>query len=404
MPMTKYDCLLSYAKEDISLVQEAYLALRRTGVKPWMDKPPTPFDSDGLLPGQDWEMTIRRAIKSSTYFIPFFSENSVNKSGFVQREFRQGLQRLAEQSQDSIYVVSVLLDSCEVPQYEIGGVRFDQYQWLDCPNGEYHALVQFFERENKREDLNEVESIFPSSADALLDAISSNSDVLLSGKYDLSNVRNVKRSHVWISSTYDGIESTIHDVRNLRIRPSTSHDASIVISHAYRNVISFENSRNCSIDSLTIGHENIKGNCVGGVVKFKKCVEMYLTSLKLYGCGTYGIELSDCERVVVSDTDIYQCSYGIILVDGSRDVLFRNCRFYDNAEFTGLGLTNCKNIMFENSKIHKNNMSGYFLECDRSTEIVFKDCDFAENVSEDLCRTIDQVTFINTAFSGNSWQ
>jgi len=53
---------ISYAKEDSDAARRIYNDLRVAGLNPWLDK-------ESLLPGQNWEIEIRKAIKSSRYFI-----------------------------------------------------------------------------------------------------------------------------------------------------------------------------------------------------------------------------------------------------------------------------------------------------------------------------------------------
>ena len=80
---------LSYAREDIVAVRAMYRKLCDAGFKPWMDE-------KELLPGQQWSMEIPKALRASDFIMIFFSRHSVEKFGFVQREFKLALDTLEE--------------------------------------------------------------------------------------------------------------------------------------------------------------------------------------------------------------------------------------------------------------------------------------------------------------------
>jgi len=139
--MRKSSCFISYASEDISYAQVLFRRLREAGLSPWMDKPPAPYLLDGLKPGELWEDQLREEIKSSKYFLPLFSKISVEKSGYVQSEFRQALTRLAEIPAGNTFVIPVRIEECGIPKARIDGVSFAQYQYIDCFNGYFKDLV-----------------------------------------------------------------------------------------------------------------------------------------------------------------------------------------------------------------------------------------------------------------------
>src|SRR6266404_9701171 len=82
---------ISYTKEDHEFACELYLALKRCGQDLWIDKPPAPYDLDGLQPGQRWRDEINRRVRSADLMILLLSPISVQKVGYVQREFRLAL-------------------------------------------------------------------------------------------------------------------------------------------------------------------------------------------------------------------------------------------------------------------------------------------------------------------------
>ncbi|MGC1931965.1 MAG: toll/interleukin-1 receptor domain-containing protein, partial [Candidatus Nitrosopolaris sp.] len=97
---------LSYAREDSDAAKRLYEDLKNDGLSPWLDK-------ESLLPGQNWEIEIRKAIKNSRYFIALLSSNSVDKRGFVQKEFKFALEVLDEVPESQIFVIPARLNECK---------------------------------------------------------------------------------------------------------------------------------------------------------------------------------------------------------------------------------------------------------------------------------------------------
>ncbi len=71
---------ISYAREDEEAALKIYGDLKSRGFKPWLDK----ID---LLPGEHWRSAITCAIKNSSFFLALLSTSSINKKGFVQKEW-----------------------------------------------------------------------------------------------------------------------------------------------------------------------------------------------------------------------------------------------------------------------------------------------------------------------------
>ena len=100
---------LSYASEDRAVVDRIFQVLEDGGCNPWMD-------TEVLLPGQAWELQIHKAIEASDFFVACLSTTSVNKIGYVQVEFKKGLERAQYYPEGAVFVVPLRLDNCAIPQ------------------------------------------------------------------------------------------------------------------------------------------------------------------------------------------------------------------------------------------------------------------------------------------------
>ncbi|OHX36006.1 hypothetical protein BJL95_22400 [Methylomonas sp. LWB] len=99
---------LSYAKENEDKVDDVYQLLNASGVDVWMDK----YD---LVGGQNWDSTIKSEIEKSAVFVAFLSSASVSKTGIVQKEFKFALEQQSKRPENSIFVIPVRIDECEIP-------------------------------------------------------------------------------------------------------------------------------------------------------------------------------------------------------------------------------------------------------------------------------------------------
>jgi hypothetical protein len=117
---------LAHATEDKDQVRELYSRLKAVGLDPWLDE----ID---LLPGQNWQVEIPKAIRASKMFIACLSKRSVLKEGYVQKEFRLALSSYAEKPPGTTYLIPLRLDACKVPELAIPdlGVNLHHIQWLD---------------------------------------------------------------------------------------------------------------------------------------------------------------------------------------------------------------------------------------------------------------------------------
>lgn len=119
MTSKNYDnVFISYAKEDIDVASKLYEYLKAMCFEPWLDK-------KELLPGQDWDYEIRKALKNTDFIILLLSKISIEKRGYVQREYKLALQYCEEKLDSDIYIIPCKIDNCEVPD------KLNKYQWIE---------------------------------------------------------------------------------------------------------------------------------------------------------------------------------------------------------------------------------------------------------------------------------
>jgi formylglycine-generating enzyme required for sulfatase activity len=121
---------LCHSSTDKPAVRELYQHLRADGFAPWLDE-------EDLLPGQDWQREIPKAVRNSDVVIVCLSRGSINKAGYVQKEIKFALDVADEQPEDTIFLIPLTLEECDVPE------RLNRWQWVNLfsPNG-YARLIR----------------------------------------------------------------------------------------------------------------------------------------------------------------------------------------------------------------------------------------------------------------------
>jgi formylglycine-generating enzyme required for sulfatase activity len=109
---------LCHASADKPAVHKLYRYLRSKGMEPWLD-------AENLLPGENWELEIPKALFNSDVILVCLSKNSVNKEGYIQKEITFALDKALEKPEGMIFVIPAKLEECNIPQ------RLNRFQWVD---------------------------------------------------------------------------------------------------------------------------------------------------------------------------------------------------------------------------------------------------------------------------------
>lgn len=109
---------LCHSSGDKPAVRNLYHRLSTDGFNPWLDE-------EDLLPGQDWQQEIPRAVRNSDIVIVCLSCSSIGKSGYVQKEIKYALDVADEQPEGTIFLIPLKLEECEIPE------RLRRWQWVN---------------------------------------------------------------------------------------------------------------------------------------------------------------------------------------------------------------------------------------------------------------------------------
>ena len=139
----KLHVFFCHSSQDKPTVRE--LCQQFTDDESWID---LWLDEKRLLPGEDWQTSIKEAVESTDLVIICLSNNSVSKEGFIQKELSYARDRAFEKPEGSIFLIPVRLDDCEVPK----GLR--SIQWTDYfgenKKQSYIALLEIFRKKHQQ--------------------------------------------------------------------------------------------------------------------------------------------------------------------------------------------------------------------------------------------------------------
>jgi TIR domain len=107
---------LCHASGDKPAVRDLYHKLQQDGFNPWLDE-------EDLLFGQEWEIDIPKAVRTSDFVLVCLSPRSINKQGYLQKEIRFALDVAEEKPPGTVFLIPVKLEECEVPE------RLRRWQW-----------------------------------------------------------------------------------------------------------------------------------------------------------------------------------------------------------------------------------------------------------------------------------
>ena len=241
----------------------------------------------------------------------------------------------------------------------------------------------------------------------LLEVVASDRIIeLQAGTYNLSNIDIHQAPSMKVSKQeFNNQEPVFDAVNNLQLIGRGT--VKIIMDTRTAWVMIFENSANITLKNLTLGHD-IPGGCSGGVVKFKNSKNIKLENLKLYGSGTIGIELNNCQQVEVNHCDVYECTYHLLNIIKSEQISFKNTSFRDTGQFEMLNFEKTSNIIFEKCNF-SNNFSNAHLDYDfidlkgNVDNLQFKKCLFENNNFHRFVNRLGIVKLQKCKFKNNAF-
>ena len=178
---------------------------------------------------------------------------------------------------------------------------------------------------------------------------------------------------VYNGSDIEDYEIVISGLHSLSlIGKDANNPAKIVCECPYARVLCFEYCSDILLENLIMGHEIEKGKCSGDVLGFEDSYMAKLKNCDLYGCGAYGLGLSETYGFSIEGGKIHDCTYGCIAATASgwisiTGMEFVDCMEYDMFSIYG-GSIEFNECTFRNLQGNMLNLNGgagyaYFNDC-----------------------------------------
>jgi hypothetical protein len=100
---------LLHARSDEETVHRLYRRLLREGADVWLDR-------EKLLPGQNWQYEIRKAIQDSDIVIVCLSKRFNKEGGFRHEELRVALEKADSLPEGATFLIPARLERCDMPE------------------------------------------------------------------------------------------------------------------------------------------------------------------------------------------------------------------------------------------------------------------------------------------------
>lgn len=152
-------------------------------------------------------------------------------------------------------------------------------------------------------------------------------------------------------SETDGQQLALVNMKNLRIKGE--ENSSIEVDPRYSYCIYLINCENCEVQNLTIGHTE-GGFCSGGVIGVKGGRRNLVMDCDLYGCGTYGLDLIETTDFSLLNSNVHDCTYGIMQLRSCVGVKFNTCDFFSNREYTLIEGWGNEGLVFDDCRFFAN--------------------------------------------------
>ena len=168
---------------------------------------------------------------------------------------------------------------------------------------------------------------------------------------DASGGIGADRATVVSEQVFDGRQLTLVNMKQLVIEGEEK--SRIVVEPRYAFCLNFVDCEQCTVSNLTIGHTE-GGYCEGGVIGMSRGRNNMVADCDLYGCGTYGLQLSGSQNFALYSSNIHDCTYGIMTLQDCEAAHFTHCDFFKNQEYTLVESRGSIGTVFEDCRFFSN--------------------------------------------------
>ena len=228
--------------------------------------------------------------------------------------------------------------------------------------------------------------------------------ILKGGEYnfselDVSEVRNPKLDV--LSYEDEPAEYTIRNVRNFCMEAAEGEKVVISTESPYAKVLAFEGCADITLRGLTCGHEVEPGFCTGSVIYLYDSYNVGIDNCRLYGSGSYGVEAYQASTLWVEESELFDCTYGLVELSSVDVARFRNCTFRNSKEFSMFSFHDSYDVLLQDCQIlgnHSDSEAYPFISAPNSWKVLFQNCVFKENTYHTFLAETDTLSMQRVVF------
>lgn len=244
-----------------------------------------------------------------------------------------------------------------------------------------------------------------STVEELEEAIQDRRKIILKGgeynfsELDVSEVRNPKLDV--ISYADEPAEYTIRNVRNFCMEAAEGEKVVISTESPYAKVLAFEGCADIMLRGLTCGHEVEPGFCTGSVIYLYDSYNVRIDNCRLYGSGSYGVEAYQASTLWVEESELFDCTYGLVELSSVDVARFRNCTFRNSKEFSMFSFYDSYDVLLQDCQIlgnHSDSETYPFISAPNSWKVLFQNCVFKENTYHTFLAETDTLSMERIVF------
>ncbi len=238
------------------------------------------------------------------------------------------------------------------------------------------------------DELRYFDTVTVSTVEELVNNLKDNRKIILKeGTYNFSLLDDSKVDNPYFldaSHANSYVTYTINNVHNLGLMAEDGAEVLLCTNVAYDPVLYFQGCGNIALKGVTCGHNVEPGYCSGSVLSFTDVAGVDIDDSKLFGCGTYGIEASNCEFMTIDNTEIYECTYGLVDLRNVNSAYFTDCTLRDSKDMSMINAHDSYDISFsqctfKNNQIDESYDFCYFADLSEYSDLSFYSCTFENN-------------------------
>lgn len=254
---------------------------------------------------------------------------------------------------------------------------YTEYEYSDEDYSYKNTCVTTYLRVNSpeyenREEYKYKNNVTVSTVEEFVNALQSNTRITMKeGVYNLSEVEAYGDEGMGLFAYLE----------NITIEAEENANVEICVDNGFDDVILLVSCNNVVLRGLTLGHHVEPGECDGDVIHMSYCYNVTIDKCSLYGSGAYGISADSSSYVDITNTDIYECTYGLMSLYNSSSVYCYDSNLRDTKGYGMICVYDSYYTGFYNCVFSGNECYGdsCLIENEEGNDVYLTGCTFRNN-------------------------